>query len=112
MRVLDSASVVPRQVNAAEFEAFEGHVADQQVIEQVGDDDEERRLAALKQTVDDRGGDMRLAAAAGAGEDEPTRRGIGEGLGVLDTAMVLRLISSSSAAAAHDQCPKREARQR
>src|SRR5207302_804889 len=77
-----------------------------------GDNGEERRLAAVEEAVDDRCCDVRLAAAAGAGEDEPAGWCICEGLGVFDAAVVLLLVACGGAAATGDEGAKREARER
>ena len=57
-----------------------------QVVEEVGHDDEQRRLAALDAAVGDRGGDVGLAGAGGAVDEQPALRLFGEGAGVGDEA--------------------------
>ena len=83
-----------------------------QVVQQVRHDDEQRRLAALEQPVDDRRGDVRLAAAARAGEHEPAVRRIGERARVVDAALVLLLLARPGAASARDEVRERQPRQR
>ena len=89
-----------------------GLVGGAQVVEQVRHDDEQRRLAALEHAVDDGGGDVRLAAAAGAGEHEPAVGRLGEGARVVDAAAVLLLRARVGAAAAGDEVRERQPRQR
>ncbi len=71
--------------------------------------DEEGRRTHLQAAVGDRGRQVRLAAAAGAGEDEPPFGSLREGLRVLNAALEPLLVAGVAAASPAAQIGEREA---
>src|SRR5438132_6142804 len=84
-----------------------GLIGRAKVIEEVWDDHEERRDAGLKAAASDSGGEVRLAAAAGAGEDEPAFGLFCEPPGCLDAAREVLLESLDWAAAERAEAGER-----
>ena len=87
-----------------------GAVGGAQVVEEVGHDHEKRRLAAFDDAVHSCGGDVRFAAAAGAGEQHPAVGRLGEGARVGDATAVHLLRARIGAAAALDEVREGQAR--
>ena len=78
------------------------------MVQEVGHDDEERRLAALEAAVGDGGGDVGLAGAGGAVDEQPAGGLLGEGAGIGREAAELLLVAAVDAAAALDQVGEAE----
>ena len=82
------------------------------MIEEVGHDHEQRRVTALDAAPGDGSSEVRLAAAARSGEDEPSLRRVGESLGRLDGLGEPLLVPRVRAAAARAEVLERQARER
>lgn len=98
-------------------EALVGHlgvvvVGGAELVEEVGDGEEEGGLAVRDDVVGDRGGEVGLAAAGDAGEDEPALGVCGEAAGGLDGVSVAILGVAAGGAAARQQCVEGEAGER
>ena len=82
------------------------------MVQQVRHDDEQRRLAALDAAVGDRGGDVGLAGARGAVDQQPALRLLRERPGIRDEAAEELPVARVGAAALLDEVVEGQARQR